>query len=160
MSFYEDLKSSGINLAQLAKLQDDFLLENKRLLNDKKDSLSYREYYDRDQRLTVFETFVHRLERESLNNQNDMSDKERMEKKTDFTTELISQGVDLDAFISVQHEFIQFYQKINDARQETNYREYLEHDQVLTIYEKYIRRIEGETIQQKIDRIKGFSYPA
>jgi hypothetical protein len=158
MSFYDELKSYGVDLARLTNLQEDFLLECRGLLSEKKDSVPYRQYYDRDQMLAMFEKFVHRLERENLKKKShaEISTIQNM----DFMPDLMSGGFDPDIFVSIQHEFIQYYEQKIDVLKDSDYRLYLEHDQILTIYERLVRRLEGETIQQKINHIKSLFYPA
>lgn len=76
----------------------------------------------------------------------------------DFCEELRANNIDPDKFIALQHEFIAHYrrQKLN-TNSDLSYRESLEIDQVLTMTEKFINRLEREGIQQKIRELSNSS---
>lgn len=72
----------------------------------------------------------------------------------DFCEELKANNIDPDKFIALQNEFIAFCRKsIDSFDRSESYREYLERDQILTMIEKFINRLERERLQEKISQI-------
>lgn len=72
----------------------------------------------------------------------------------DFCEELKANGIDPDKFIAHQNEFIIYYRRHQESnRKVISYREYLEKDQLITMIEKFINKLERERLHEKIHEI-------
>lgn len=68
-----------------------------------------------------------------------------------FFEELRANNIDPVKFIEMQNEFISYSRKQLAADSKSiSYREHLERDQILTMAEKFINRLERELLQERI----------
>jgi hypothetical protein len=78
--------------------------------------------------------------------------------KMDFCDELKASNIDPDKFIALQNEFIVYCRKEQESNGDAiSYRDFLERDQLLTMLEKFIIRLERERLQQKIREMSSLS---
>jgi len=148
MSFSEEFAANNIDSEKLIAAQAEFVITYKSKRNT--DSSNYREFLDRDQGFTDLEKFINRVEWDLLRSKLQENIIYSSDQK-DFIELLCELSIDPDRFILIQHEFtLYFRQVIDKSKTIVSYREYLESDQLLTSFERFINRIERELLQKKI----------
>jgi hypothetical protein len=156
MTFYEELVSNGIAPALLVELQLEFIFTTKAKIRDH--SIDYRDYLELDQSLTMLEKFVHRVEREILHQKIKIYGSE-CSNANSFYENLLQQNIRPEKFIVIQNEFIRHFNSDSVKSSESNYRLFLERDQLLTAFEKLMSQVERERLLHKIIQITTPSYP-
>jgi hypothetical protein len=154
MRFLEVLIDSHVSPQKLIALQNEFVLLYKTSRASKK--ISLKDYLDRDQQFTQLEKFINRIEWELLQEkmQRDAPGGVQDKQRLDFVGLLGIHGINPDNFIMLQHEFIIHTHTFIEHVKEKNYREYLELDQFLTFFEKFLSKVERERFQQKTSFFK------
>ena len=80
MGFTEELRNNQIDPDKFVAFQSAYIRHSREQLDSMKDKLTYREYLEQDQFLTMMEKFITRMERERL--------QERMNELSDPTSSL------------------------------------------------------------------------
>jgi len=148
MRFVEVLIANGIDPNKLVAIQSEFVASYKISWDERENG--NRDFFERDKNLTILEKFINRIEWELLLRKMEKEDANQPI-PLGLSGVVASSNVDSDIFISVQNEFISFYRSGMEGRiQKMDYRQYLELDQLLTSFEKFINKIERDRIQKKI----------
>jgi len=151
MRFIEVLTANSIDPGKLVAIQNEFVANYK--IGKGGAEKGCLDFFERDKNLTMLEKFINRIEWELLRCKMEQGDPDQ-QIPIELTEAAFSFTIDSDTFISVQNEFISFYRNGMEEKMKTmNYRRYLELDQLLTSFEKFINRIERDRIKKKITNI-------